>query len=175
MGCWEMRHDYGIIDQKKVRLYRPMLFLKDSDLLIFPSKDFQIWHSSIMEFIDGLYQINMIDAERNKSINVSELNLALGVLTNITEEFEQIFDSKKASTPYYQYISTLSPEYKKRRKNSYSSDMRRCDIRIPIKTVSLGLKHQHMMEIVEEAWALFNWAHNKNLKKQNRLTDFDEV
>lgn len=34
------------------------------------------------------------------------------------------------------------------------------------------IRHKHQMEIVEEAWKLFNWARNENLKKQERLADY---
>ena len=41
-----------------------------------------------------------------------------------------------------------------------------------IRDITPELKHKHQMEIVEEAWKLFNWAHNEKLKKQNKLTDY---
>lgn len=170
-----MRYSYAIMDRRKILLYKPQLFLKENDVLVFPSKDFHKWHGDIKEYIDGLYQISALEMAKDKSINLTELDLAVAVLNNITEELKKLFDSTKAFNFSYQYVSTLDEKYKKRRRNSYSSDMRRCDIRIPVKTVTLSLKHQHMMEIVEEAWDLFNWVHNKNLKKQNRLTDFDRV
>jgi hypothetical protein len=53
-----MRYTYGIMDQKKILLYKPQLFLKDRDLLVFPSSDFQKWHNGIKEHTDGLYQID---------------------------------------------------------------------------------------------------------------------
>lgn len=42
-----------------------------------------------------------------------------------------------------------------------------------VREVTPELKYKHQMEIVEEAWKLFNWAHNEKLKKQEKLTDFN--
>jgi len=82
-----MRYSYGIMDRKKILLYNPQLFLKGGNILAFPSKDFYRWHGDIKEYIDGLYQINSLD--KSEPINTTELNLALGVLCNITEELEK--------------------------------------------------------------------------------------
>ena len=40
-----------------------------------------------------------------------------------------------------------------------------------IREITLELKYKHQMEIIEEAWKLFNWAHNE-MKKQNKLIDY---
>ena len=45
-------------------------------------------------------------------------------------------------------------------------------VRPKIREITPELIHKHHMEIVEEAWKLFNWAHNKKLKKQNKLNDY---
>lgn len=154
-----MRYSYGIMDQRKILLYKPQLFLKSNDLLIFPSTEFQGWHASIKEFIDGLYQINSIDLDKNKSINITELNLTVGVLNNITEEFEKLFDPKKVSDFSYHYVSTLNEKYKKLR-SPYSSDMRRCDIQIQPKIeITPHLKQKHINEIIEEALKKINKFH----------------
>lgn len=141
-----MRYSYGIMDRRKILLYNPQLFLKGCDILAFPSKDFHKWHSDIKEYIDGLYQINT--REETEQINIVDLNLALGVLGNITEELENLFDSGKRSDFSYQYISTLEEKYKKQ-KSSYTSDMRRCDMRVPVITPSL--KYQHLLEVIRHA------------------------
>lgn len=141
-----MRYSYGIMDRKKILLYNPQLFLKGGDILAFPSKDFHKWHSDIKEYIDGLYQINT--REETEQINIVDLNLALGVLGNITEELENLFDSGKRSDFSYQYISTMDAKYKKQ-KSSYTSDMRRCDMRVPVITPSL--KYQHLLEVIRHA------------------------
>lgn len=41
-----------------------------------------------------------------------------------------------------------------------------------IKEVTPELMYKHQIEIVEEAWKLFNWAHNEKLKKQKKLADY---
>lgn len=142
-----MRYSYGIMDQEKILLYHPQLFLRSDDILIFPSKEFHQWHGDIKEFIDGLYQINS-----QKTIHIEELNLAEGVLSNIVEEIEHLFDGEKASIHPYQYLSTMERKFKKRRENLYTNDMSRCDIRIPVKPeITPALKYQNQMEIVEYA------------------------
>jgi hypothetical protein len=155
MKC--MRYSYGILDQRRILLYQPQLFLRGDDILVFPSKDFQKWHGNIKEYIDSLHQINSL----NQSINMEELNLASGVLYHITEELENLFNHLKTSENSYQYIPALDKSYRKRQKNTYSSDMRRCDIRIPVKQeITPALKYQNMMEIVEYV----NWRFSVALK-----------
>ena len=152
-----MRYSYGIMDQRRILLYQPQLFLRGDDILVFPSKDFQKWHGNIKEYIDSLHQIN----SSNQSINMEELNLASGVLYHITEELENLFNHLKTSKNPYQYISTLDKSCRKRQSNTYSSDMRRCDIRISVKPeLTPALKYQNMMEIVEYA----NWRFSVALK-----------
>jgi hypothetical protein len=34
------------------------------------------------------------------------------------------------------------------------------------------LIYKHQLEMVEEAWKLFNWSRNEKLKKQERLADY---
>jgi hypothetical protein len=153
------------MDRRKILLYNPQLFLKGNDILVFPSKDFHKWHGDIKEYIDGLYQINSRNTEKSKSISITELNLSVGVIHNITQELENLFDSKIASDLSYEYISTINKKYKKR-KSGYSSDMGRCDIQIPVKPeINEKLKYKHQMEIVEEAWKLFKRVQNKKTLK----------
>jgi hypothetical protein len=164
-----MRYSYGIMDERKILLYKPHLFLKGNDLLIFPSKDFHKWHGDIKEYIDGLYQINSINLEKGKSININELNLASGLLTNITDELEHLFNAKRVSDSSYQYVSTLDEEYTKRRRQWYTSDMMKCDMRIPVKpSINPWIQHQNMMEIIDHATGEFIMARKKKSKK---LTD----
>lgn len=143
-----MRYSYGIIDRREILLYKPQLFLKANDLLVFPSTEFHEWHNIIKEYIDGLYQINSIEMDQEKSVNIDELNLAVGVLKNITEELEHLFDSEKVSDFTYNYTSSLDEKYKKLR-SSHTSDMKRCDIRIPV--ITREMKQKHLIEIIEEA------------------------
>ena len=160
-----MRYTYGIMDERKILLYKPQLFLKDKDLLVFPSTDFQEWHNDIKENIDGLYQIDSWEMKGN-SIGINELNLAVGVLNNIKEELEHLFDSKKTSHFPYHYLSTLDKKYKKQ-VSSYTSDMRRCDMQIPV--ITEKMKYQNLMDIVYEANNDFSRATQKNsADKQDR-------
>jgi hypothetical protein len=162
-----MRHSYGIMDQRKILLYKPQLFLKADGLLVFNSKDFHKWHSDIKEYIDGLYQINSMNMEKGKSINISELNLAVGVLNNITDELEHLFDQNRVSDSPYQYISTMDDKYTKRRGNWYTSDMMKCDMRIPVKpAINPGIQEQNMMEIVDHA------ARELTMSRRKKLTEY---
>ena len=146
-----MRYSYGIMDRRTILLYRPHLFLSGDDLLVFPTKDFNKWYGDIKEYIDGLYQVNSNNMEKTKSINITEFNLSLGVINNIGEELEQMFDPGKLSDLSYDYISTLDEKYKKQKGNYYTNDMRRCDIKIPVKPkITPWLKYKHMMEVVNQ-------------------------
>ena len=144
-----MRYSYGIMDRRKILLYSPHLFLSGNDLLVFPTKDFHKWQGDIKEYIDGLYQINSEHMEN--PINMTEFNLGLAVLNNIREELEQIFDPNKISDFSYHYVSTLDEKYKNQKGDYYTNDMRRCDIKIPVKPkITPWLKYKHMMEIVNQ-------------------------
>ena len=155
-----MRYTYGIMDERKILLYKPQLFLKNKDLLIFSITDFQKWYNDIKEYIDGLYQIDSWEMKKENSIDITELNLAVGVLNNIKEELEHLFDSKKTSDSPHHYISTHDEKYKKQR-SSYTSDMKRCDIQIPV--ITEEMKHQNLMEIIYEANQNFSRA-TQNIK-----------
>jgi hypothetical protein len=160
-----MRYTYGIMDRRKILLYEPQLFLRGDDILVFPTKDFHKWQGDIKEYIDGLYQINSMDMEKNKSINITEFNLAVGVLNNITEELEHLFDPDKKSDFSYHYVSTLDEDYKKLMGNSYTSDMRRCDIKIHVKPeITPWLKYHNMMEIVDQVAQDFASTHKSRKK-----------
>lgn len=146
-----MRYSFGIMDRRKILLYTPQLFLSGDDILVFPTKDFHKWHGDMKEYIDGLYQINSKNMEKPKSLNLTEFNLAVGVLGNIMEELEHLFDPDQISDFSYNYMSTLDENYKKLIGNSYTSDMRRCDIKIHVKPeITQRLKYQNMMEIVDQ-------------------------
>jgi hypothetical protein len=164
-----MRYSYGIMDRRKILLYTPQLFLSGDDILVFPTKDFHKWQGDIKEYIDGLYQINAMNMEKTKSINITDFNLAVGVLNKITEELECLFDSNKTSDFSYHYVSTLDEKYKKLKGTSYTSDMRRCDIKILVKPeITPKLKYQNMMEIVDHVAREFAVA---GRNKQKNLTD----
>jgi hypothetical protein len=162
-----MRYSYGIMDRRKILLYKPQLFLRGDDLLVFPTKDFHKWQGDIKEYIDGLYQINSRNMEKTKSINITEFNLAVAVLNNITEELEHLFDPEKIADFSYHYVSTLDDKYRDQRGNSYTSDMRRCDIKIHVKPeITPLMKYQNMMEIVDQVSRDFAGARKSGKKKQ---------
>jgi hypothetical protein len=139
------------MDRRKILLYEPQLFLSGDDLLAFPTKDFHKWQGDIKEYIDGLYQINSRNMGKTKSINITEFDLAVAVLNNISEDLEHLFDHNKISDLSYHYLSTLDEKYKKQIGNSYTSDMRRCDIKIHVKPeITPWLKYKNMMEIVND-------------------------
>ena len=161
-----MRYSYGMTDERKILLYRPELFLKGNDSLVFPSKEFYKWHGDIKECIDGLYQINALNMEKGKFVNKSEVELAAGVLNIITDELEHVFDPERVSDFSYHYISALDEKYKKRRLNGYTSDMRRCDIQIPVKPeITHLLKEQNMMDMVNEVNRKFTMTFREKQKK----------
>ena len=162
-----MRYSFGIMDRRSILLYEPQLFLRGDDILVFPTKDFHKWHCDIKEYLDGLYQINSLNMEKPKSININEFNLAVGLLSNITEELEHLFDPDKICDFSYHYISTLDEKYKESKGNSYTSDMRRCDIKILVKPeITPRLKYQNMMEIVDQVAQDF--ASGQKSKKKKR-------
>jgi hypothetical protein len=162
-----MRYSYGIMDRREILLYSPHLFLSGNDLLVFPTKDFHKWHGDIKEYIDGLYQINSKNMEKTKSINITEFNLALGVLNNIREELEQMFNPDKISDFSYHYVSTLDEKYKKQKGNFYTNDMRRCDIKIHVKPkITPWLKYNNMMEIVDQVAQDF--ANKQKIEKKKK-------
>jgi hypothetical protein len=165
-----MKYSYGIMDDNRIILYTPQLFIKTNDLLVFPSKDFHKWHGDLKEYIDGLYQINSINMEKCKSINMDEFNLASGLLINITEELHHLFDPERTPDFSYQYVSTLDEEYTKRRGNWYTSDMMKCDMRIHLKpAINPWVKEQNMMEIVDHAVRELTMVRRK---KQKKLTEY---
>lgn len=162
-----MRYSYGIMDRRKILLYQPQLFLSGDDLLVFPTTDFHKWQGDIKEYIDGLYQINSINMDKTKSTNIIEFDLAVAVIDNITEDLEHLFDPNKISDLSYQYISTLDEKYKKQRGGCYTSDMRRCDIKIHVKPeITPWLKYQNMMEIVDQISQDFASLQKSRKKKQ---------
>lgn len=159
-----MRYTYGILDEKKILMYKSQLFLKDRDLLFFPSSDFHKWHNDIKEYIDALYQIDSLEITNRNSINLNELNLAIGIVNDIKLELEQIFDPNKISNSSYHYMSTLDKKYKRSR-SSYTSDMRRCDIIIPV--ITRQVKYNHLREILFEAENKFQKARKRVEDRQN--------
>lgn len=148
-----MRHSYGTIDKRNILLYKPQLFHKTDDLLVFPSKDFKKWHSELMELVDGIYQIDSLNRDPVKYIENQDLNLTIGLLLNMNEELEHIFNPAQKLDHSYQYISMVDAEYKKRQGNFYSRYMDKINRRV-IK-ITPEMKYRHMMEILNYAHKLY--------------------
>ncbi|BDZ68620.1 hypothetical protein [Methanobacterium ferruginis] len=159
-----MRYTYGIMDRKNVLMYKPQLFQKTDDLLVFPSKDFQKWHSNLTEYLDGIYQINSKNIETNRYVDIEDLKLALGVLYNLNEELESIFNQEKKYDFSYQYISTVNDLYKKRQGNYYGRYMYKIDRKVF--KVTPQIKWIHMMEILDEVHRMWS-KHGTQVKRLN--------
>lgn len=149
-----MRYSYGIVDRNQVLAYRPQLFQRTDDLLIFPSKEFAKWHSDINELLDGIYQINAKNLDISSFVDGLDLNLTMGLLVNINEAMEGLFDQDKGVDFSYYYISTMDDEFKKRQSNFYGRYMHKIDRKMI--EITPQLRYKHMMEIVDYAHRL--WA-----------------
>ncbi|UTB32293.1 MAG: hypothetical protein NKF70_12475 [Methanobacterium sp. ERen5] len=147
-----MRYSYGILDQKQILLYQPQLFLRNNDVLTFPTREFHKWHGDIKEYLDGLYQIQLRSGTVKKplSLDINDFNLANAVLNNITDEVKDLFDENNILNLSHHYVSTLDDKYKKMVGNNYTTDMKRCDTKILLKPrITPWMKEKHMMEIVD--------------------------
>jgi len=149
-----MRHSYGTVDRRNILLYKPQLFRRTDDLLIFPSRDLQKWHSEIIEYIDGLFQINA----QTDTVTIEDINLAFGLLTEIDSELARLFDLKKEMDFSYQYVSQMDPKYKRRGSQLYGRDMYHVDRKVL--RITPQMKYQHQMEILKYAHWL--WAQKDN-------------
>jgi len=56
--------------------------------------------------------------------------------------------------------------------NKHQLQMMRYGIFRPGIRITPDIKRKHQMEIIEEAWKLFNWMHNEEMKKQKSLNDY---
>lgn len=144
--------------------YKPALFQHNDDLLLFPGKDFNKWHSEIVEYIDGIYQINSKTMEKERRITISDLNLLMGILSGISYELENLFDPDSKMDFGYHYISTLDEKYKKRRPTIYGKYMHKTNRKAVV--VTPQMKYEHIMEIVDYAYC--KWR-NKKIKKNKIL------
>ena len=151
------------MDQKNILIYKPQLFQKTDDLLIFPTTDYRKWHSNITEYIDALFQLNA----HNDSIDVDNLNLALGILFNIDLEMQSIFEVHKKMDYSYYYVSMMDEKYKKRETGLYGRYMHHIDRKVL--NITPQLKHKHRMEIVDYAHRLWAKERQMNLKLQKGL------
>jgi len=162
------------MDRKKILAYKPELFRKSDDLLIFPSEDFDKWHSEILEYIDGLYQINSKIIDNGDFVDNRDLNLATGVITNIQEELDQLFNPNEVLGEYY--VSNLDDKYKRRRTNLYGRYMQKIDRKVTIKMpVTNKIKYKHLLEIIRYAEQKFDRKYKEGHtptinKKQTKLS-----
>jgi hypothetical protein len=147
-----MRYSYGILDRKQILLYQPQLFLKNNDVLIFPTREFHKWHGDIKEYLDGLYQIQLRSGTVKKplSLDINDFNLATAVLNHITEEVNDLFHGECNLNLSHHYVSTLDEKYKKMVGNNYTTDMKRCDTKILLKPkITPWMKEKHILEMVD--------------------------
>lgn len=159
-----MRHSYGTVDKRNILLYKPQLFHRTDDLLIFPSRDLQKWHSEIMELLDGIYQIDSQNQDPTQYIDIQDLNLTIGLLLNINEQLENIFNPAQKLDFSYQYISMVDDEYKKRQGNFYGRYLDKINRRVI--TITPEMRWNHMMEIVDEALKMSS-KNGRNISKLN--------
>jgi len=149
-----MKRSYGIIDRRKVLIYKPHLFRKTENILIFPSKELEKWQSEIREYLDGIYQINAKNMEKGRLVDLEEVKLVQGLVVNISEELENIFNPDRKMNFTYNYVSIMDDKYKKPRNNYYSRYMDKIDRKV-IK-ITPRMKYLHMMEIVDYAHKLWS-------------------
>jgi len=152
-----MRHSYGTVDRRKILAYKPQLFQRSEDLLIFPGRDFHKWHNEILEFLDGIYQVNAKNLE-NHLVNSEDLDLAVALLVNIDNELMDIFNPRQKMDFNHHYVSIMDEKYKKRRGNWYGRYMHKIDREVF--EITPQMRYKHMMEIVEYAYHL---GRNKEL------------
>lgn len=159
-----MRHSYGTVDKRNILLYKPQLFHRTDDLLIFPSRDLLKWHSEIMELLDGIYQIDSQNQDPTLYVDIQDLNLTIGLLLNINEQLENIFNPAQKLDFSYQYISMVDDEYKKRQGNFYGRYLDKINRRVI--TITPEMRWNHMMEIVDEALKMSS-KNGRNISKLN--------
>lgn len=162
-----MRYSYGIVDGKQVLAYRPQLFRRTDDILVFPSKEFAKWHSEINELLDGIYQINAKEFKKGKFVDDSDLNLVMGLFFNINEEIEGLFDPDKKVDLSYHYFSTMDTKFKARKTNFYGRYVYKVNMNVV--EITPYLRYKHMMEIVDYAHRLLaEEDKNTKLKIKNK-------
>ncbi len=149
-----MRSSYGTVDRKKILAYKPQLFQRLEDLLIFPGIDFHKWHNEITELLDGIYQINAKNSEKGRLVDVRDLDLAMALLKNIDEELDNIFNPSQTLDFTYHYVPLMDEEYKKIDPVLYGRYMHKIDRKVF--NVTPRIKHIHTMEIVEYANKLWS-------------------
>jgi hypothetical protein len=144
-----MRSSYGTVARKKILAYKPQLFQRSEDLLIFPGRNFHKWHNEITELLDGIYQINAKNSEKGRLVDVRDLDLAMALLKNIDEELDNIFNPSQTLDFNYHYVSLMDEEYKKSKPVVYGRYWYKIDRRVL--NITPRTRYIHLMEIVEYA------------------------
>lgn len=158
----KMRYSYGIRDEKSILAYHPHLFRKTSDLLVFPGEDFKKWHSTLAEYLDGIYQINAQNQKKGGPITIPDFNLAMAMVTEINQELEDLFNTQKEPDLSYFYVSTMDDSYKKVKTNFYGRYRHKIDRKVV--QITPELKYRHILEIVDYAHKLWGQDKNRDLR-----------
>lgn len=152
-----MRYTYGIVNHMKIITYRPEIFQRTDDLLVFSEKDFNKWYSDIKEYLDGLYQINSKIMEGGKYVDITDLELAIAIIHNIKDELDHIFDTERTQDSPYHYISNMDKKYKQQNATFYGRTMQKIDTITAVKPIiNYKIKQGHIMELIEYANILFD-------------------
>ncbi len=138
-------------------MYKPQLFHHTDDLLVFPAKHYDKWHSELTEYIDAIFQLNA----QKESILRDDLNLAISILLNMDLEMQSLFDPDKSLDFSYTYVSQMDEQYKKYDPKLYGRYMYHIDRKFL--KITPQVKHNHQMEILKYAHKI--WAE----KDQNSI------
>jgi len=157
MVLLKMRYSYGIVNHMKIITYRPEIFKRTDDLLVFSEKDFNKWYSDIKEYLDGLYQINSKIVDGEKYVDITDLELAIAIIHNITDELDHIFDTERTQNFPYYYVSKIDKKYKNHCRNLYGRSMQKIDTITAVKPIiNYRIKQGHIMELIEYVNRLFD-------------------
>ncbi|OPX57170.1 MAG: hypothetical protein A4E25_02419 [Methanobacterium sp. PtaB.Bin024] len=156
-----MRHSYGSVDRRKILTYQPQLLQRSEDLLIFLGRDFHKWLNEILEFLDGIYQVNAKNLGKD-SVNSGDLDQLVGLLINIDNELMDVFKSRQKLDFNHYYVSIMDEKYKKRQSNWYGRYMHKIDRRVL--EITPEIRYMHMMEIVNYAHKLWKTKEGRNLR-----------
>lgn len=91
--------------------------------------------------------------QNGKFVNITDFNLTNGVLNNINDELENLFNQDESIDFNFNYVSMMDKKYKKRRTNLYGKYMQKIDRKVF--TVTPQMKYRHMIEIVDESYRNF--------------------
>lgn len=103
--------------------------------------------------------------QNGKFVNITDFNLANGVLNNINDELENLFNQDESIDFNFNYVSMMDKKYKKRRTNLYGRYMQKIDRKVF--TVTPQMKYRHMIEIVDEAYR--NFREHKDIHQMKKI------